>query len=350
MVKESMSMLWHTALSVIDVGSSIMYYLLGRDLDESDILLIQKMFKHISSAECTQQMTRPSTEGKICEFIELIQKLKKGKDLLLVTSKSNGYNILQTSIANHLADSNAKHQPRFQLIEALLKYGSDPNRGLVLANKKHLVVNSDFYLTSHAIAHEALEPIAKGEVLSPKAKEDDKKSDDTLFAMEKNTSRPVYFDSDSSDSMMATDMRNVSHLTPVSAENLDILNSTPIDTPLLLVCCIYNCHNLMNLCNRTMRSFDNITDARKLEESTGQIRLYNSTQASNVSRIERIRSKNKGLSSGSDTCSSDSQDSSDTESTVSSTGSSVYETEGEMAGVTKCQSDEECLDDLSKSK
>lgn len=343
MVKESMSMLWHTALSVIDVGSSIMYYLLGRDLDESDILLIQQMFKYVSSVECTQ-MT-PS-EGKTCEFIELIQKLKKGKDLLLVTSKSNGYNILQTSIANHLSHS-AERQPRFQLIEALLKYGSDPNRGLVLANKKHLVVNSDFYLISPAIAHEALDPVAKGEVLRPKAKVDDDKSDETVLAMEKNMSRPVYFDSDSSDSMMATDMKNVSHLTPLSAENLDILNSTPIDTPLLLVCCIYNCHNLMNLCSRT-RSFVNITDAMKLEESTGQIRL-NSTQASNVSRIERIRSKNKGLSSGSDTCSSDSQDSSDTES-VSSSSSSVYETGGEMAGVTKCQSDEECLDDLSKSK
>jgi hypothetical protein len=69
---------------------------------------------------------------------------------------------------------------------------------------------------------------------------------DETLVMEKNTSRPVYFDSDSSDSMMATDMKNVSH-NPVSPENLDILNSTPIDTPLLLVCCLYNCHNLTNL-------------------------------------------------------------------------------------------------------
>jgi hypothetical protein len=111
MVKQSMSMLWSTALSVFDVGSSIVYYLLGRDLDESDILLIQQISTQMTS---TREVVRHTGDDQIAskleeiatfKLIELIEKLKRGKDLLLVTSKSNGYNILQTGIANLLVHS-----------------------------------------------------------------------------------------------------------------------------------------------------------------------------------------------------------------------------------------------------
>jgi hypothetical protein len=42
-----MGFIWETALSLCDLGSSIIYYLLGRDLDQADILLIEQIFAHV---------------------------------------------------------------------------------------------------------------------------------------------------------------------------------------------------------------------------------------------------------------------------------------------------------------
>ena len=43
-----MNFLWHTALSVIDLGSSLIYNLLGRDLNDDDIKLIEALFRYMS--------------------------------------------------------------------------------------------------------------------------------------------------------------------------------------------------------------------------------------------------------------------------------------------------------------
>lgn len=265
MVKESMSLLWHTALSVFDVGSSIMYYLLGRDLDQNDILLIEQLFQHTTTRSMLKRelITQRFMENEYKfeldmsnKYISLIEKLKKGKDLLLVTSRSNGYNVLQATIENLLVyssnllryttnsdvESQLKYeeaiQARIRLIKAMLEYGCDPNRGLVLANKKRFVVRNDLCVIQAELPETRVIDVDKTD--------DDSDGSTSFKAEKKNISKPVYADSDSSDSIMATDMKNVS-LNPVNAENLDILNSTPIDTPLLLVCCIYNCHNLLHL-------------------------------------------------------------------------------------------------------
>ena len=40
--------MWHTALSLCDVGSNVIYYLLGRELVAADIDLLEKVFKHMA--------------------------------------------------------------------------------------------------------------------------------------------------------------------------------------------------------------------------------------------------------------------------------------------------------------
>ncbi len=246
MIKEKRNFLWQTALSILDVGSSVVYYLLGRDLDTNDIQLLEELFHHVQLTPVSDihsatysKAQRQFEENNSLKFIRLLSKLKKGKDILLVTSNSNGYNILQTSISNvlvfsakalltynHLpteiqANYEASVNARLKLIKALLDYGCDPNRGLVLANKRKLTLSDN-------------QNIHHNEEIECQASEKDAGE------------RPEYADSDSSDSIMPTNIKNVT-LNPVTAENLDILNSTPIDTPLLLVCCLYNCHNLLNL-------------------------------------------------------------------------------------------------------
>jgi len=248
MIKEKRNFLWQTALSILDVGSSVVYYLLGRHLDTADIQLLEELFQHVAltpaldiHSSTYSQAQRQFEETNSLKFIQLLAKLKKGKDILLVTSNSNGYNILQTSIATvliysakvlltcqHLpaqiqADHEASVNARLQLIRALLEYGCDPNRGLVLANKKKLTLPAN-------------------QQISHNHDDECQKNENQLEVGQ----RPHYADSDSSDSIMPTNIKNVT-LNPVTAENLDILNSTPIDTPLLIVCCLYNCHNLLNL-------------------------------------------------------------------------------------------------------
>ena len=170
----------------------------------------------------------------------LKEKFIKGKDLLLVTNKSNGYNILQTGISNILqyatkllrntrtskCETNYMNmiQSRMQLIKALLEYGSDPNRGLVLANKKKLTIDNNlFFIREHNHG---------------KSAHMDKNQNCEIY--------PNYSDSDSSDSIMPTDLTHVSYNFDTS-QNLEPSNLTPIDSPLLLICCLYNCDNLLSL-------------------------------------------------------------------------------------------------------
>ena len=44
-----MNILWNSALSVLDLSSSLIYYLLGRDLDDNDLALIEELFHHLSN-------------------------------------------------------------------------------------------------------------------------------------------------------------------------------------------------------------------------------------------------------------------------------------------------------------
>ena len=150
---------------------------------------------------------------------------------MLVTNKENGYNILQTGIVNLLAYSSSLLtgwteeslesavdvnqeciiKSRIALIRCLLEYGCDPNRGLVRTHKKRHVVRNEMVLTD-----------APNDELNESPSEHE-----TLTQLnDEMTSSDQYFD----DPLVM-----------------------PVDTPLLLVCCIYNCHNLISLSKQSKR-------------------------------------------------------------------------------------------------
>lgn len=109
-------------------------------------------------------------------------------------------------------------EARVQLIKTLLEYGSDPNRGLVLVNKKKLTIDKNFFLRDYYYVSRQ------------------KKQHIDMY--------PNYTDSDSSDSILPTDLTNIS-CDPGATQSLETL--TPIDSPLLLLCCLYNYDNLQSL-------------------------------------------------------------------------------------------------------
>lgn len=174
-----MNLIWHTALSVFDLGSSLLYSMLGRDLTESEIALIELLFRYMRK---TKYMRRRMTFKKKmnlmemsqmeCEMRRLEAEMKMSrlqlqcledeflprhdlhcKDVLLISSRSNGYNLLQLSIDSLLVTSfrwldatykfylNEHMQSvcveyektiaqRMKFIRLLLdKYACDPNRG-----------------------------------------------------------------------------------------------------------------------------------------------------------------------------------------------------------------------------
>jgi len=243
-----MSFLWHTALSLCDVGSNVIYYLLGRELVAADIDLLEKVFKHMADKkeifakaldQCAFNRLVASEQlweqTHSADLIYQIKQLKKGKDLLLVTNKENGYNILQAGIVNLLAYSSSLLsgwteesmestvdinqeciiKSRIALIRCLLEYGCDPNRGLVRSNKKRHVVRNEMVLTD-APNDELNESTSEHETL-------------------------LQFDALLNDEVM------------LSEDNFDDPLVMPVDTPLLLVCCIYNCHNLISLSKQSKR-------------------------------------------------------------------------------------------------
>jgi hypothetical protein len=184
-----MNLIWHTALSVFDLGSSLLYSLLGRDLTEDEIALIELLFKYMRKTKYLARQTAIKkktnllgdttsvTGGNGCnngenelKRIQLELKLARldlrclvddflgkvdfiGKDLLLISAKHNGYNLLQFSIDSMLGSSfrwleatykfylndEAKMieneykeaiEERMKFVRVLLeKYACDPNRG-----------------------------------------------------------------------------------------------------------------------------------------------------------------------------------------------------------------------------
>lgn len=174
-----MNLIWHTALSVFDLGSSLLYSLLGRDLTESEIAIIELFFRYMRK---TKYVTRQSVVKKKRNLMDvnhiendlnqLILELKLSrlnlsclveeflskydlvsKDLLLISSRRNGYNLLQLSIESlmvgsfrwlenaykfYLNDESRSVETEYDktieqhmhFINVLLeKYGCDPNRG-----------------------------------------------------------------------------------------------------------------------------------------------------------------------------------------------------------------------------
>ena len=352
-----MNFIWHTALSVFDIGSSLIYSMLGRDLTESDVQLLGLLFAHMARTQHTL-LSLPLAEqdplsvalsrhidsdrAQLQNFTSLLlTNLKSGvgKDLLLVTSKSNGYNLLQTSVQSSMelsASMLARHYKHFmltpsleasfsslitlrlELVRILLEtYACDPNRGLLLSNKTKLVVDTS------GCAHAAAE-IMKNTSSRDQRRRRRKASGDWLnkqrtksrldMSMHSFKSNQCFVDSDvngrdssnqeekdhneeededdrkeavqrltvinknqlnRSKSFNATPLKQHQQHLPVSnlvssigistlhvdlatitpniyldEASLAELNATPIDTPLLLLTCVFNCHNLVHSENR----------------------------------------------------------------------------------------------------
>jgi hypothetical protein len=179
-----------------------------------------------------------------------------------VTNKSNGHNVLQTNVINLLhqtiriilhdksADNPSEYvdataeefkQSRISLIQSLLEYGCDPNRGLVLANKKKHIISNHLYLIEEAKAHDKHSIVENETLLN-----DSNKSEISTLIKQNTNMPPVYSDSDESSSIMPTEAHLAANA-ELTHQKLNEMNTTPIDTPLLVLCCVYNCHNLLNI-------------------------------------------------------------------------------------------------------
>lgn len=278
-MKNKINFLWHTALSMLDIGSSLIYNLLGRNLDSSDIELIEQIFTHMSHVETI-------TENSIQTFIQLeqenskkiinlIERLNKGKDILLLTNKSNGYNILQLSVINLLTYSfnlleieqpldqipnQDLFKARLNIIKALLTYGCDPNRGICLQNKKRFQI--DLKSNDKSIENDNLDSS-----LDDNDQSENQTVITTLQTIIQNTKKQNEFDESSAKSLTSL-MTNMSQ---VSEEKT--LQNSPIDTPLLLVCCLYNCHNLINYHSTSSSSVDETENKNVLTHNSSSSSL-----------------------------------------------------------------------------
>jgi hypothetical protein len=318
-----MQFLWHTALSVIDLGSSLIYNLLGRDLNEDDIKLIEALFRYMSkdltnltsndiitnpnhnNENQTDSVSSTSSNNRVrsnsstvplneatpveenlnkclnkleleClndetlnkDLINLILKINKGKDLLLVTTKQNGYNLLQFSLfsifnksfdflnqfkpTSHLTYSNELFEKSFDsyvnnrisLFKLLLGYGCDPNRGLILSNKSKYVINLD---NSYHLPHLKCSNLNSNKKLLLKSLSNDFPNSNTSDNIANIENNPTNNKSNNPFSSIINTDLNLITSKVTDEETLSLLNVTPIDTPLLLICCIYNCHNLLSL-------------------------------------------------------------------------------------------------------
>jgi hypothetical protein len=321
-----MNFIWHTALSVFDIGSSLIYSLLGRDLTDTDVQLLRLLFTHMSKTHL-HSVPLTSTESEaltsLCNQLDadatqlknftalLLNNMKSdiGKDLMLVTSKQIGYNLLQTSIQSSMELSfntlsqyykyfvakDGKFEDSFdslinlrvELIKTLLNdYSSDPNRGLALSNKAryaidvgHSLLNTcQFSKPSHLITHRlshAKKPVKSSFGVDKSnrsfksnqcivdsddfdedcsASQTNKKNASSLnrsksfnnyipSSVASNPMKP----SNTSVSIASTLNLDLKNITSMSVDEHVIaeLNSIPIDTPLLLLTCVYNCHNLI---------------------------------------------------------------------------------------------------------
>lgn len=323
-----MSFIWHTAISVLDLGSSLIYNLLGRDLNESDIKLIEIIFNYVAKTSIGQSELKHQFDLDSKQINTLSQLLIKNlkscnaKDLLLITNKQNGYNLVQTLVQSILQlSSNILNQSykqilelnlenefdhlieqRIDLLKVLLKiYSCDPNRGLLLSNKTKYCISltentlnqpgtpikehnkrSSNFLSKKGSFCERKNSKSNNVLIdleneSTSNQEEDinecktnldqtKVETDTLTeltttfeTMVKNKSLNNLNTSCQSilnSSCQKTPVSPCSYITNVDLSNITFLtdeksinqlNTTPLDTPLLILCCVYNTHNLLNL-------------------------------------------------------------------------------------------------------
>ena len=330
-----MNFVWQTALSVLDISSSLIYQLLGRELNDTDIKLIEELFIYMSRPapplslyiqeintrntlknqmsdldmviapsqkqhhhhhyhkhhhryrHCSDEhdylkeleMERIDFQTNTQKLVNFIKTLPKGKDLLLITCKKNGYNLIQLSMLNlldysfnllnnykkcfnfngHKIDENNSSlkaieynydlimESKLELISLLLDYGCDPNRGLVLSNRNKFVINTDspfFKLNNFAAA--PVHQDNNNNNCNVDSIDGDTSKDEHMDHLYPHWSRPPVKSLASTHLpfMLNTDLSFITK-SLVDEKKLNILNATPIDSPLLILCCVFNCHNLI---------------------------------------------------------------------------------------------------------
>ena len=167
-------------------------------------------------------------------------------------------------------------QSKLELVALLLDYGCDPNRGLALTNRNKFVINTEsslFKLSSLSLEpNEAEEETGETPTESTTTHDNNNnnieaKRDHLEFlchqqsasGQQRHASLPVNqmrqqpISQPHLPSMLNTDFSFVTKAL-VDDKRLDALNATPIDSPLLLLCCVFNCHNLVRLHEKTDKS------------------------------------------------------------------------------------------------
>lgn len=326
-----MNFLWHTALSVIDLSSSLFYNLLGRDLTELDIKLVEQLFVYVSKTELAKllnqnrsqlnlsAMTGKLTMSELERLIEfdskninnlihlIIERIEpfKSKDLLLITNKHNGYNLIQTmtssilKLAHNVLSENLKFfmeknmsniendfdyliTQRLNLFALLLKsYSCDPNRGLLMSNKTKYCVqvgSADNFIDTVKRSRQSLKLFHENksfrsnnvlvdfEVSSSEESQLNDRHNEEDAEMPNQDKTKI--ESETPSEMTADTIVKNSPLRPGACvrpaspcsyiSNIDLafvtnntdeknmcdLGKIAIDTPLLIICCVFNSTNL----------------------------------------------------------------------------------------------------------
>jgi len=227
-----MDLLWQTAISMLDMGTNLVFNMLGRQLNAQDLDLIHALFHAIDNPSNTTTMDQ--------RLRALTHILAKGKDILLVTNEDN-YNLLQVSIIRQRVD----------IAKMLLEHGADPNRGTNLLDHCCYITRTQL-TNSHSFntVHTAL----------------DSGSDSESFASGNSDS-----DSDSENETPAS--LTSSHFTADQMQCTCHLATTELiteyDTPLLIACCVYNWKNIDNI-PQAPSALKKRTDSDGDDESSGE--------------------------------------------------------------------------------
>ena len=185
--------------------------------------------------------------------------------------KKNNYLDSDSQLLETASDKISKS--RFDIIKSLLEYGCDPNRGVVLSNKRKFIIENyldinfpnekskpsepvdknsierRFSIKSHNLEdenHEAeLSTFGTTVTLTDRGSLKIRKQRNELLRRRSSINPSNFTTLHSSSSILNTDLSTITSTT--EPEHLNLLYSTPIDTPLLIVCCLYNCHNILSL-------------------------------------------------------------------------------------------------------
>jgi len=217
---------------------------------------------------------------------------------------------------------------KIELVRVLLEYGCDPNRGLALTNRNKFVINMDSSLLNsnnynprrcssqndHKASANNYDD--NNNSYSLKSCEQQQQSQHSEVVEEtsadatigRNASRSMslatanalataasHHITSSSSLMLNTDVSFVTK-SLVDEKKFNALNATPIDSPLLILCCVFNCHNLANLNAGNSSGNSSRANFKRRDDSTSSNGINskkNQTKASSVSSSSRYSTSSK---------------------------------------------------------